>query len=254
LSIDWGAPWFLPWRASGEPVAAQVFAGASCAQALNGQLERMRLAGMMALPLRRFVPQSELPAGCAYEHFIFETGQIPTRDGLHDFFNGLCWLRFPKTKMRLNALQAAQIERDGIGPVRGPVRDALTIVDENAALLQAPDALWEALVAGDWRALFIELRPLWSQAQLVVFGHALLEKLTMPRKGITAHVLRVRADSGALEDVDLWLSESLSAEQLAAKPFAPLPVLGVPGWWGANDNPMFYADASVFRVPRRALR
>jgi len=56
--------------------------------------------------------------------------------------------------------------------------------------LQAPDALWEALVAKDWWRLFGTLRPLWQQAQLLLFGHALLEKLVSPRKPITAHVYR----------------------------------------------------------------
>ena len=31
----------------------------------------------------------------------------------------------------------------------------------------------------------------------------------------------------------------------------PLPVLGIPGWWAANDSPDFYADAEVFRQQRR---
>ncbi len=29
-----------------------------------------------------------------------------------------------------------------------------------------------------------------------------------------------------------------------------LPVLGVPGWWPANEDEAFYDDASVFRPPR----
>jgi hypothetical protein len=29
-------------------------------------------------------------------------------------------------------------------------------------------------------------------------------------------------------------------------------VLGVPGWWPDNENPAFYADTSVFRLPRQA--
>lgn len=31
----------------------------------------------------------------------------------------------------------------------------------------------------------------------------------------------------------------MSAEKFAAKPFAPLPVMGVPGWCSANVNPDF---------------
>lgn len=45
--------------------------------------------------------------------------------------------------------------------------------DENAALLQAPDELWEALIERDWRRLCVGLRPLWARERLVLFGHAL---------------------------------------------------------------------------------
>ena len=49
---------------------------------------------------------------------------------------------------------------------------------------------------------------------------------------------------------DAWLAASLSADALRQKPFTPLPVLGVPGWWQDNQDPAFYGDAGVFR-PRR---
>lgn len=214
----------------------------------------------------RFVPQSALPEGQAYEDFIFGTRQVPTREGLHDFFNGLCWRVFPRAKARLNALQAAEIAARGVGGVRGPVRDAITVFDENGALLQAPPALWEALLARQWQRLFVDLRPLWSQARLVVFGHALLEKLVAPRKDMTAHVWRADTPftggplpggslAGDLPAADLaaadaWLAGALSAEALAVKPFTPLPVLGVPGWWPENEGAGFYDDATVFRLPR----
>ena len=238
--IDWDAPWLQPWRDPGEGIAQRVAAGATVADALNA----VRRAP------RRFIPQAELPTGTAYEQHIFETGCVPTRDGLHDFFNGLAWMHFPRTKLRLNALQAAQIASTGIQPVRGPARDALTLFDENVALLQAPDALWDALAAKDWQVLFVTLRPLWAEANLILFGHALTEKLVAPRKPITAHVFRVAEPGRALADIDAWLADGLSAELLASKPFAHLPVLGVPGWWAANEGPGFYADASVFRAPR----
>ena len=45
-------------------------------------------------------------------------------------------------------------------------------------------------------------------------------------------------------------AQDISAEKLASKPFAHLPVLGVPGWWPANEEPAFYADTSVFRAAR----
>ena len=242
-AIGWSAPWLAPYAVMGQRVAAQMASGVPSATALNAaQAPR-------ATPVR-FVPQSDLPPGMAYESYIFESNCCPTREGLHDFFNGLAWLLFPQTKRRLNQLHVAQIAQTGIQPVRGPARDGLTVFDENAAFLQCPDALWDALAAKDWNRLFGALRPLWAQSHLVLFGHALLEKLVYPRKPITAHVYRAYAATYFIADLDAWMATELSAERLASKPFAHLPVLGVPGWWPANDVPTFYGDASVFRAPR----
>ncbi len=240
LSIDWSQPWLEPWRGSGQQVAQTVAAGALFHEALNCE---------PASPVR-FVPQDHLPPQAAYEQFIFETSTVPTRDNLHDFFNGLCWMRFPLTKQKLNQLQAAEIAAAGISPLRGPVRDALTVFDENAAFFLAPQALWDALVERDWHRLFVDLRPLWQQAHLVLFGHALLEKLVSPRKPITAHVYRAQPAMNSIADLDAWVATDLSADKLADKPFTPLPVLGVPGWWPGNENFSFYDDSFVFRQPR----
>ena len=242
-SVEWSAPWLAPYAELGQRVAGRVAAGLSSAEALNGAL------APQATPVR-FVPQSDLPAGVAYESYIFDSDCCPTREGLHDFFNGLAWLLFPQTKRRLNHLHVAQIAQTGIQPVRGPARDALTVFDENAAFFQGPDALWDALVAKDWHRLFVTLRPLWQEAHLVLFGHALLEKLVYARKPITAHVFRARAATNSIADMDAWVAAQLTAEMLATKPFAHLPVLGVPGWWPENENPAFYADTSVFRPPK----
>ncbi|MCJ0761950.1 DUF3025 domain-containing protein [Variovorax terrae] len=238
--IDWTRPWLRPWREPGQRLAQAVAGGLPLHEALNREARA---------PVR-FVPQSELPPGMAYEHYIFESGCCPVRADLHDFFNGICWLGLPRTKQRLNALQAAQIAADGIGPKRGPVRDALTLFDENAALLQAPPPLWQALLDKDWHRLFVVLRPLWAEAELRVVGHAALEKLVFPRKQVTVHVWRsFRAiESGA--DLDDRLAASLAPAALAAKPFAPLPVLGIPGWWAENENFSFYDDSLVFRPPQ----
>lgn len=237
-SIDWTQPWFAGYQPYGRAVERACTQGMPLHEALNRE----------AAASVRFVPQDELPAGRAYEQYIHESGCCPTRPGLHDFFNGLCWMNFPATKKRLNELQAAQIAGQGIQPVRGAVRDALTIFDENAAFLDAPQALWDALEARDWQRLFIALRPLWAQARLVLFGHALLEKLAHPRKAVTAHVWRLQA-GGTMAQVDASVASDLTVDKLAAKPFLPLPVLGVPGWWPANEADGFYDDRQVFRVP-----
>lgn len=213
MNIESGAPWFAPLR---EAAAA----------------------APLDLPVR-FVPATELPPGEAYEAFIARTRRVPTRDNLHDAFNRLVWHRHPALKLRLNSLQAAEIAAHGVGPTRGPVRDALTLFDEHGAQWpDAPPPLARALAARDWQALFVTHRALWRETRFEIFGHALLEQLaTAPRKALTAHV--------ALGDPLAW-----PVDEWARKPFLPLPVLGIPGWWPANEDPAFYEDAKVFRPPR----
>ena len=247
-TLDWQQPWLAPWRDEAATVESLLAVGASVADVLNA-LHRQSASGDLKLRwMPDFVPQAALPADQAYEKFIFDTRQVPTRDNLHDLFNGLCWLRFPETKRCLNALQAAQIAQSGVQPLRGAVRDALTVFDENAALLSAPQPLWEALQARQWDRLFVELRPLWRQARLVLFGHALLETLTNPRKSITAHVYCAPAPAGSLDGLDHWAAGALRQADLTAKIFLPLPVLGVPGWWAQNEVLSFYDDPQVFRL------
>jgi hypothetical protein len=48
------------------------------------------------------------------------------------------------------------------------------------------------------------------------------------------------------------VASDLSAAKLAGKPFAPLQVLGVPGWWADNENFSFYDDSDVFRPAKRS--
>ena len=244
-AIDWSAPWLAPWRAQGQPLAQLLL------QDDPSVHQALQTAAPQGAPVA-FVPQSALPEGTAYEQYIWDTCRVPTRDNLHDFFNGLVWLQFPRTKRRLNQLQAQAIATDGVQAVRGPLRDAVTVFDENGALLQAPDALRDALRARDWERLFIDLRPLWAEARLVLFGHALLEKLVFPRNPIVAHVFHAPVAMNSIADMDGWLADQMDASAWSTKPFTPLPVLGVPGWWPANEAPGFYDDAQVFRPLRAA--
>ena len=242
-AIDAAAPWLLPYRPTLLRIEACRSAGGLLADSLNAALA-LQPAVVLQQGALRFVPQHVLPDGEAYETFIARTACVPTRDNLHDLFNGLVWLQFPQLKRRLNELQAQQLHQSGVATTRGAVRDALTLFDENAVLWQAPAVLVSALRQRDWRALFVTHRAAWPDARVTLFGHALMEKLTQPRKAITAHVWLVP------EAVDLQahLIDTLTPERLAGKPYLPLPVLGVPGWWPANRDASFYDDASVFRA------
>jgi hypothetical protein len=214
-----------------------VLAGADVAQALNARLAAQPL--QLAAGALRFVPQAALPAGEAYESFIFRTACVPTRDHLHDFFNGLVWLAEPALKRRLNALHAGVLAEEGVQPRRSPLRDALTLLDESGALLEASGDAVALLRARRWHELLVARRPCWvgGEIRLRVVGHALLEQLVQPYKGVTAHV---------------WPGGSAAAlaaggQALQPRPFLPLPLLGVPRWWPANAEPGFYDDAAVFR-------
>ena len=73
--MDWSAPWFRPLAPVGAPSLARWQVGAPVHEALN--------ASASATAPVRFVPQSALPEGEAYEHFIFHTRSVPqfTRRG-----------------------------------------------------------------------------------------------------------------------------------------------------------------------------
>ena len=240
-AIDWSRAWLSLWRDRGEALACDALA-LGLVQALN--LAVTREIALRAGPLR-FVSHDALPVGEPYEAFIARTACVPTRENTHDFFNGLAWLLFPELKRRLNELQAERIAASKPGGPRGAVRDALTVFDENAALLRAPEVLVDALRRRDWRDVFITHRAAWAEARLQLFGHALIEKLLQPRKPITAHVWLVADDDR--RSLSACAADSLTPQRLCAKPFMPLPVLGVPGWWPENEENDFYDDTSVFR-------
>lgn len=257
--LDWSRRWYDSVRPAFERGG---FDALGLTGALNAGAGALALVNGQGKPIR-FVPQAELPEGRAYEEFIGATGRVPTRDNLHDFFNGLVWLTFPRIKLQLNALQAAQIALAGVGKSRGPARDAATIFDENCALLvvregAAGEALVDDLRAHRWSEALHGKRALFGpDAQVWLFGHALMEKLVAPRKAITAHTLVVTVNDYFFAlDHDTqraWIDEQVAAslvdDGLSTARFTPLPVLGVPGWWEGQDEE-FYADATVFRAKR----
>ncbi|KQP14405.1 hypothetical protein ASF43_14765 [Pseudorhodoferax sp. Leaf267] len=247
--MDWAQPWLQPYRALGEAAAWHAAQGLPVHEALAA-VRPMARADDALLP--RFAAQASLPPGTPYESHVFATGTVPMRDHVHDFFNGLAWLQFPATKRRLNALHAQAIAASNPAAPRGRLRDVLTVFDENGALLLAPAFMWDALRARDWQALFLTHRAAWSQARLVLFGHGLLEKLLAPRKPITAHVLPAPQALESIAQIDHWLADAVGGPAWLDKPFAPLPVLGVPHWHAGNVDHSFYDDPLVFRRAGRS--
>ena len=284
-AIDWQCPWLAPFQATGQ----QLIQSGDWLQAANqiAHQQDLRTASDRRVV---FVPQHSFAANVSYEAHIHASGEVPTRDNLHDFFNTLAWLRFPQIKRTLNALHAAsqrqQSDTGDVGNVddkngrsdsgivaghsgssgssgaRGRARDAATLFDENAALFLCSDqSSVEALRQHQWASV-LQRSPddFFSTTAVVLFGHALIEKLVKPYKAITAHVwiTVVEPDWFALEDeqriinLDHRVATAIN-QGFSSADFAHLPVLGVPGWWPGQDAD-FYQDASVFRALRQKPR
>ena len=193
----------------------------------------------------RFVPP--VAADPYYEIKLFETGCVQTRpDSLHDLFNALAWLAFPRAKARINAMHAAEIPREG--GKRGRLRDLLTIFDEGGAVVSAPRELWELLKGFRWKELFWERRADVQRSMKVhVLGHAVLEQSLKPWPGITCKAILI-PDADADAAVAAWL-EGLPPHA-TPREMAPLPIFGYPGWLPLQDA-TFYDDERYFRPFRR---
>ena len=198
----------------------------------------------------RFVPPTSVDR--YYEVSVYETGRVATRaESLHDWFNALAWLAFPRTKARINAMHAAEIppEQERGGGQRGRMRDLLTILDEGGALVACDDARLIAELRGfRWKELFWAHRDrVMASMRFLVLGHAVLEQALEPRPGITCKVIFV----GSRGDPDVQAAEWLASRPATATPrdLAPLPVFGYPGWLPQSAGEAFYDDTRVFRHP-----
>ncbi|MFN2644544.1 MAG: DUF3025 domain-containing protein [Burkholderiales bacterium] len=211
-------------------------------EALNAAAEAalLRTEGGKSL---RFVPPGPKRAG--YELQVHETGCVATRpDNAHDWFNALCWLAFPRTKARINAMHAAELPHEGAQ--RGRLRDLLTIFDEGGAIVVCADEALNRLVREcRWSALFWrEREPVQERMRFVVLGHAVLEQSMKPWPGITCKAIFARPEDDLDRGAAAWLA-ALPAEASPAA-LAPLPVFGYPGWMPGQDE-RFYAEKRYFR-------
>lgn len=115
-SVDWSAPWLVPFAGLGRTVSVAT----DWRRSLN---EKAAIAGVRNCNGQRFVfCEPDVADDEPYEAGIARTGRVPTRANLHDFFNALIFLHFPRAKAQLNYLQSEAIQRNGVGAVRGSVR------------------------------------------------------------------------------------------------------------------------------------
>jgi len=83
----------------------------------------------------------------------------------------------------------------------------------------------------------------------------------MPYKACTAHAWIVEVPSAYFTwpraSRDAFLDDAVAralteGAGFSGRMFAPLPVLGIPGWWADNATASFYDDPTVFRSGRRS--
>jgi DUF3025 family protein len=219
-------------------------------------------------PIRFVAPARAGKISIPYETRIFETGEVQTRpDNWHDLFNALVWLAFPRTKAVLNRHHHEQIVARRGEPLRGTVRDVLTLFDEGGVVVASAGAALSALLRDfRWKDLFWTRRARVAQSmRFHVFGHAIYEKALSPYKGVTAKALIIEVASellaapieAQLATLDARAADYFSgAEALAStRSLSPLPVLGIPGWDPANGREEYYDDVAQFRPGRaRGMR
>ncbi|MDP4529398.1 DUF3025 domain-containing protein [Alkalimonas delamerensis] len=203
--------------------------------------------------------------GRYYEDYIYASQQIPTRaENWHDFFGGLIWCLFPRTKALLNQLHIQEIERAGHSP-RTPLRNKITLLDECGVLIAytpAQRSLVQQLQQHQWTDVFWQRRALWwQQVRPVVFGHAIYEMATQPFIGLTAKCWFIEVPDdfcgspliSQYAHLDAELSQCIGKQPeclLQKTQLTPLPLLGVPGWYADNQQLSFYQNLDYFRPKR----
>lgn len=197
-----------------------------------------------------------------FEARTYVSGHVPVRPvNWHDLLNALVWMLFPTAKAAINGRHMLELEAQAEGQ-RTPARDALTHFDEDGVIVLSGDPDLSRLLRGfAWKELFWRRREGVRRAmRFFVFGHALYEKALAPFVGMTGKALIFDVDAAVLAREPLRLLAeadrltglyALNPACMVGPPeLAPLPVLGVPGWWPDNETQAFYDNSDYFRPGR----
>jgi hypothetical protein len=264
----WNTDWltgemFAPLRAAGAGLPAIGWPDTALLNALVEDAGRIVNARGQQL---RFVEQVGKPESFeeSFEVRTFLKGEVQVRPlDWHDLFNALVWMTFPTAKAAINSRHYESMAAEE-GGRRPPQRDALTLFDEDGIVVLSSDpSLLEMIREFRWRDLFWNRRTdVRENMRFFLFGHALYQKALDPFIGMTG--------KGILLDVPApFFGQPLPAQiaetdrRLAlhvwdrgklgkGRDLAPVPVLGVPGWWRGNDVAEFYDNTNYFRSGRRS--
>ncbi len=204
---------------------------------LNALLDEQAEITLQSGKPLRFVAQGQgkLAFEAQYEPRCYLSGEVQTRENnLHDLFNALVWLIFPRSKAAINArhYQAlTEITSTFLPPCRGKVRmgvdsaglnastpslalplqgggdeksqrgrvrDMATLFDESGVIVASASPELSGLLRDfKWKELFCTRRhEVTTTMGFYIFGHGLHEKAMQPYLGMTGQglVLQVDAD------------------------------------------------------------
>jgi len=219
------------------------------------------LTATHAASIPRLIPPPVRALGALdFERALVERNELIVRpDNLHDTMNAVVWHTFPRTKRAISEIHVS-LGAANTANGRPRRRDVLTLFDEAGAIIVSQrDDLKALHQSHEWKALFVEHRAEFTQdTRVILFGHGTLEQLgAKPHQGLTVKALWLPlAPSTPLPEIDAWMAERIANGALLAadEHRLPLPILGVPEWFTANDQPTCYDDTDVFRPlrPKRA--
>lgn len=214
-----------------------------------------------AASIPRLIPPPVRALGALdFERALVERNELIVRPhNLHDTMNAVVWHTFPRTKRVISEIHVS-LGAANTANGRPRRRDVLTLFDEAGAIIVSQrDDLKALHLWHEWKALFVEHRAEFQKdARVILFGHGTLEQLgAKPHQGLTVKAVWLPLPPDiSLQEIDAWMAERIANGALLAadEHRLPLPILGVPEWFTANDQPTCYDDTDVFRPlrPKRA--